>query len=87
MYVILVYDVGVERVSRVCQFLRRFLNWVQNSVFEGELSESELLKIEVGLKDIIDQENDSIVVYTLSSEKIISRKFIGTRKSEISSII
>jgi len=87
MYVILVYDVGVERVSRVCQFLRKFLNWVQNSVFEGELSESELLKIEVGLKDIIDQENDSIVIYTLSSEKIISRKFIGTKKSEISSII
>jgi CRISPR-associated protein Cas2 len=87
MYVILVYDVGVERVSKVCQFLRKFLNWIQNSVFEGELSESELLKIEDGLKDIIDQENDSIVIYTLSSEKIISRKFIGTRKSEISSII
>jgi len=87
MYIILVYDVGVERVSKVCQFLRKFLNWVQNSVFEGELSESELLKIENGLKDIIDQENDSIVIYTLSSEKIISRKFIGTKKSEISSII
>ncbi|MEM2260640.1 MAG: CRISPR-associated endonuclease Cas2 [Candidatus Aenigmatarchaeota archaeon] len=87
MYVILVYDVGVERVSKVCQFLRRFLNWVQNSVFEGEISESELLKIEYGLKDIIDQENDSIVIYTLSSEKIISRKFIGTKKSEITSII
>jgi len=87
MYIILVYDVSVERVSKVCQFLRKFLNWVQNSVFEGELSESELLKIENGLKDIIDQENDSIVIYTLSSEKIISRKFIGTKKSEISSII
>lgn len=87
MYVILVYDIGVERISKVCQFLRRFLNWVQNSVFEGEISESELLKIEYGLKDIIDEENDSIVIYTLSSERIISRKFIGTKKSEITSII
>ena len=33
MYVIVVYDVGVKRVGKVCKYLRQHLNWVQNSVF------------------------------------------------------
>ena len=45
MYVIIVYDVNVERVSKVCNFLRQYLNWIQNSVFEGEITKAELLKI------------------------------------------
>ncbi|MGC9058775.1 MAG: CRISPR-associated endonuclease Cas2, partial [Candidatus Nanoarchaeia archaeon] len=60
MYVIVVYDVNVSRVTKVCQFLRQYLNWVQNSVFEGELSESQLEEVKVGLKEILDLEQDSI---------------------------
>ncbi|MDK2781745.1 MAG: CRISPR-associated protein Cas2 [Archaeoglobi archaeon] len=35
LYVIIAYDVNVQRVNRVKKFLRMYLNWVQNSVFEG----------------------------------------------------
>jgi CRISPR-associated protein Cas2 len=35
LYVVIVYDVDVARVPKVCKFLRRYLHWVQNSVFEG----------------------------------------------------
>ena len=87
MYVIIVYDVCVERVNKVCQFLRQYLNWVQNSVFEGETTEAELLKIENGLKRIIDLEKDSIGIYVLSSEKFLKRKYLGVRKAETGSII
>ncbi|MGB9825625.1 MAG: CRISPR-associated endonuclease Cas2 [Desulfofundulus sp.] len=38
MYVIIVYDVGQSRVAKVCQYFKRFLHWVQNSAFEGEIS-------------------------------------------------
>ena len=41
MYVIIVYDIKVERVNKVKSFLRQYLFWIQNSVFEGESSESE----------------------------------------------
>ena len=87
MYVILVYDVSVKRVNKVCQFLRRFLNWVQNSVFEGELTESELFQVQKGLKRIIDENEDSITIYVISSEKLLQRKFLGIRKAEPSFII
>ena len=87
MYVILAYDVSVKRVNKVCQFLRRFLNWVQNSVFEGELTKAELFQVERGLKEIIDKNEDSITIYIISSEKLLKRKFLGIRKAEPSSII
>jgi CRISPR-associated protein Cas2 len=82
MYVIIVYDVNVQRVNKVCQFLRMFLHWVQNSVFEGELTESELMRVEMGLKEIVNENEDSITIYTFPNEKVIERRFIGIRKSE-----
>ncbi|MEM0492603.1 MAG: CRISPR-associated endonuclease Cas2, partial [Candidatus Thermoplasmatota archaeon] len=59
MYVIIVYDIGEERVSKICSFLRCFLSWVQNSVFEGELTESQFMRVEEGVKGIIDKDKDS----------------------------
>jgi len=82
MYVIIVYDVNVQRVNKVCQFLRMFLHWVQNSVFEGELTESELLRVELGLKEIINENEDSVTIYIFPNDKFIERKFIGVKKSE-----
>jgi CRISPR-associated protein Cas2 len=82
MYVIIVYDVNVQRVNKVCQFLRMFLHWVQNSVFEGELTESELMRVEMGLKEIINENEDSITIYIFPNEKVLERKFIGIRKNE-----
>jgi CRISPR-associated protein Cas2 len=82
MYVIIVYDVNVQRVNKVCQFLRMFLHWVQNSVFEGELTESELMRVEMGLKEIINENEDSITIYIFPNEKVLERRFIGIRKNE-----
>ena len=46
MYVIIVYDINVDRVNKVKSFLRQYLFWIQNSVFEGELLNREVLGIE-----------------------------------------
>ena len=51
MYVIIVYDVNVERVNKVKSFLRQYLYWIQNSVFEGELTRSEFRKVSDGLME------------------------------------
>ena len=87
MYIILVYDVSVERVAKVCQFLRKYLNWMQNSVFEGELTESEMKRVEMKLKDIIDKNQDSIIIYRLPSNNMLERESIGIKKAEPTSVI
>ena len=81
MYVILVYDVSTDRVTDVCKFLRRHLNWVQNSVFEGELTKSELRNLKTELKELTDQEEDSVYFYQIRSKKWLDKSIIGQQKS------
>ncbi|AEH06109.1 CRISPR-associated endonuclease Cas2 [Methanothermococcus okinawensis] len=87
MYVIIVYDVGVERVNKIKKFLRVWLNWVQNSVFEGELTESEYIKVEQGINNIIDKKLDSVIIFKLKDRKFIDRNIIGIDKNIQSDIL
>ncbi len=87
MYVLLVYDVDVSRVPKVCKFLRRYLHWVQNSVFEGELRESQLEEVRWGLKQLIDAERDSIYIYRVRDQKWIDKEILGQERSPTDAII
>ena len=42
MYVVLVYDFGEKRVNKMLKLCRKYLKWVQNSVFEEEISDARL---------------------------------------------
>lgn len=87
MYVLLVYDVDVSRVPKVCKFLRRYLHWVQNSVFEGELRESQLEEVRLGLRELIDPTSDSIYLYRVRDAKWLGKEIIGQERSPTDAII
>ncbi len=87
MYVIIVYDVSVDRVNKVKKFLRKYLFWIQNSVFEGELSEADYEEVKAGLKEIIDEEEDMVVFYRFRSEKIVKKEVMGFDKSKTGEIL
>jgi len=87
MYVIIVYDIKVERVNKVKGFLRKHLYWIQNSVFEGEVTKSELEEIKTGLKDIIEKDSDSVIIYRFRTADAFDRKVLGVEKSPIDGII
>jgi len=86
MYVIIVYDVEENRVSKVCKFLRLYLHWIQNSVFEGNITESELKKIKKELKSIIDKNYDSILIFRMRDERYVDKEVIGIEKTELTNI-
>ena len=81
MYIILVYDVGERRVAKVCKFLRRHLLWVQRSVFEGEVTESQLEAIKHGVKKLVNKDGDSVYIYKMRSEWNVDKEIIGSEKS------
>jgi len=87
MYVIIVYDIKVERVNKVKGFLRKHLYWIQNSVFEGEVTKSEFEKIKTGLINIIEKEEDSVIIYRFRTEDAFSRNVLGVEKAPIDGII
>lgn len=88
MFVIIVYDVAVEKNREVLTFLRTRMDWVQNSVFEGELTEAQLREIKDKLESIAeDGSGDSIIIYELGSSKYIDRTVIGDEKGSTGRII
>ncbi|MEO0239102.1 MAG: CRISPR-associated endonuclease Cas2 [candidate division WOR-3 bacterium] len=80
MNVILVYDVNVKRVAKVLKTCRKYLYWVQNSVFEGEISPAKLEKLKMELSKIIEPEEDSVIIYTFRSSWYTNREIIGLKK-------
>jgi CRISPR-associated protein Cas2 len=87
MFVIIVYDIKVERVNKVKSYLRENIYWVQNSVFEGEITPSEYEKITKKLKEIINEEEDSIIIYKFPMEDMMERKVLGIEKAPINTIL
>ncbi|ADI26435.1 MULTISPECIES: CRISPR-associated endonuclease Cas2 [Bacillaceae] len=81
MFVIITYDVAEKRVNKVCKKLKEYLTWTQNSVFEGEISKSLLMKCMYELEMIIDKEEDSIYLYEVGNPKNIKKRVFGQEKN------
>lgn len=75
-YVIVVYDVQADRTSTFLKYLRRYLTHVQNSVFEGELTEGTLEEMKTTLESMLDP-GESVMVYRMASEKYVDRFVFG----------
>ena len=87
MYVILVYDINEKRVGRALKICRGYLHWIQNSVFEGEITKGKLRELLARLKKIIKKESDSILVFKFSSEKAFEKVIVGQEKAPTDTFI
>lgn len=91
MYVILVYDVGQKRVSKMLKLCRRYLTWpaprwIQNSVLEGELTEVQLKQLKAEAHEII-QEEDSLIIFKSREEKWLEKEVIGEERASTDQIL
>jgi len=80
VFVIMAYDISVERVTKVLHVGRRYLNWVQNSLLEGELTKAQFARLKADLHKIIDVEKDSVVFYVLRQQQYLERQILGLDK-------
>ncbi|MFN7065105.1 MAG: CRISPR-associated endonuclease Cas2 [Aquificaceae bacterium] len=87
MYLIVVYDVNEERINRVRKILKKYFLWVQNSVFEGEISEGKLEKCILELKRVINENEDSIYFYRVENRKNLSKRILGIEKEITDNIL
>ena len=81
MYVILVYDVGEKRVGKMLKLCRKYLHWIQNSVFEGEITEVKLKELVHLTKQIMDTNTDSIILFKSRDEKWLDKEIVGVERS------
>ncbi len=81
MFVILVYDFSEKRVGKALKICRKYLTWVQNSVFEGEITEGNLKKLKIELTKKMEKSEDSIILYSFNNTRYTHKEIIGIEKN------
>ena len=80
MYVILIYDVAEKRVGKMLKLCRQYLCWIQNSVFEGELSEVKLRELQHKIRSLIEKKEDSVIIFSNKMSYYMSKDILGREK-------
>lgn len=80
-FLIAVYDVNQKRGSKMLKLFRRYMTWVQNSVFEGDLTESQFRQLQQEASAVL-QETDGVVFYSLRDERYSERIALGMDNAE-----
>ena len=88
-YIFLMYDIadeeseaGKNRVSKVFKVCKKYLNHHQKSVFRGEITPSNLLKLKKELKSVIDNALDFVTIIKFKNENQFSEEELGSSKEE-----
>jgi CRISPR-associated protein Cas2 len=87
MYCILVYDVNEKRVAKMLKLCRRYLNWIQNSVFEGEITEVKLNELRHEAKNIIDVSSDSLIIFTSRQQGWLDKQVVGKERNALDNFL
>jgi CRISPR-associated protein Cas2 len=87
LHVIIAYDIAVERLPKVYQLMKQYLNWIQNSAFEGDLSPGQLEELRIKVHKVIDRSSDCIVVFSMDNPKWLDRTVWGREKGSIGAVI
>jgi len=80
MFVILVYDANEKRVQKFHKKCKKYLTHVQNSVFEGEITDADLRKLIDELREVLEEIEDSVLIYKFRTRKYFERESIGIKK-------
>ena len=86
-YVFLFYDVEEERVQKVFKICKKYLTHFQKSVFRGEITPSNIIKLKSDLNKIIDKENDTVCIIKLMNGKAFGEDIIGKKIKNGESLI
>jgi CRISPR-associated protein Cas2 len=87
MYVILVYDIGEKRVGKMLKLCRKYLHWIQNSVFEGEITEVKLVELKYKAKLLIHEDIDSVIIFKSRDERWLDKEIVGRERSTLDNFI
>lgn len=87
MHVLLMYDIGEDRVQKVRKVCLKYLIPIQLSVYEGELTEGQLRKLKSNIREVIDESYDSVLIFKINNPVWIRKEVVGQDKNSPSNII
>ena len=92
MYVILVYDIrsdegGAKVLNKTFKICKKYLMHIQNSVFEGEITEAQLIHLRAELNPFIRKDRDSLIVFKCRNERWIPKEIWGVQEDKTSNFL
>ncbi len=87
MYVIAIYDVNEKRVVKMLKLCRRYLNWIQNSVFEGEITDLGMKELIHEARQIMDEREDSFILFSSRDQRWLAKTIVGKERSEVDNFL
>lgn len=87
MYIILVYDIALDQngakvLRHIFKICKKYLSHIQKSVFEGELTKSQLKKLTIELRKWIRDDKDSVIIFKNRNKKWLDKQFLGMDMSD-----
>ena len=76
-------EAGKNRVNKVFKVCKKYLSHHQKSVFRGEITTSNLLKLKKELKEVIDEELDFISIIKLKNQNSFDEESFGQNKDDL----
>jgi CRISPR-associated protein Cas2 len=70
MFLVVCYDVPARRTEIYRKLLGRYLIWMQNSVFSGDLTESTYKRMRHDIQEIMDDEDRLAFISTQNRHNI-----------------
>lgn len=80
MFVIVTYDVSQKRVAKVMKICRKYLSHIQNSVFEGMITDGKRSSLKRELSACIICSEDSVVIYEIQNLKYTRKESVGVNR-------
>jgi len=84
-YIFLFYDIADEaseagkyRVAKVFKICKKYLNHHQKSIFRGEITQANFLKLKKELKEVINKELDFISIIKVLNESSFDEETLGS---------
>jgi len=81
-YIILMYDINEKRVQKVFKICKKYLEHYQKSVFMGEITASNIIKLRKELKKIINKKEDFVSIIKMMNEKSFEIESYGNEENE-----
>lgn len=92
MYVILVYDIrmddkGKKILPKIFKLCKKYLNHVQNSVFEGELTKAQITELKINIQEITRKDTDSVILFKSRNSRWLDREVWAKEDTTISNFL
>ncbi len=78
-YAFVFYDIEEKRVQKVFKVCKKYLTHYQYSVFRGEISPSQVKRLETELKKIINPKEDIVCFILLQGQYVFEERTLGNK--------